>query len=173
MNTFTPPPSSQFCRSVTKRLAAFAAALAVTVLAFPAAAQAPQCQEQWDQNCVNTGWHYGSSITCTNDPVTNGNFNSIRNYCWKGEAFPDNSNRRIYGATLRSFTGKGWYKPNGYNSWNFYPAYFKNGQIYIQARCRTGNMGTTMTWGKHPHTMSPETELARIVPYTDKQCPQP
>ena len=155
MRLFTPP------------INVFAGALAVTLLALSADAQEPQCQAQWDQKCINTGWHFGSTISCTSDPVTNGNFNTIRQYCWKNSPATDN---RIHGASLHSFTGTGWFKPSGYNSWNFYPAYFENGRIYVQARCRTGNMGTTMTWGKHPHdTPSPSV----IIPVDNMTVPCP
>ncbi len=154
-------------RRFPSRLAATLAAalVAVTVLAFPVDAQPYTCQKQWDQKCINTGWHFGSNITCTDHNSADG-FDPIRNYCWKNSVGASN---RIHGATLNSFTGTGWYKPSGYNSWNFYPAYFKNGRIYVRARCRTGNMGTTMTWAKHPHSMT-ETDNV-VVDINDNTVP--
>lgn len=123
-----------------KRLIMIAAAALATTIAFPTNAQTVHaCQEQYDQSCVHTGWGYGRDVQCV-PRNKDGDKNTER--CWTGSGTPTSSNR-AHGPGLTQ--GPGWFSPNvHHNSWNFYPMYVDNaGRIYVQARCRTGNMGTS------------------------------
>ncbi len=148
LKTIARCPSSSWGSSMKRLAIALAAALLVTTMAGPADARMQhQCQAQWDQSCVHTGWGYGRSLLGCLDPdgaITEGS------RCWKTD--PWVRSNRIHGSELRTYTGNGWYTPNNHNSWKAYPAYFDNGWIYVQARCRNGNMGTTYMWAPHPHT---------------------
>lgn len=118
------------------------AALA-TMIALPANAQERNdfsCQAQYDQSCVWSGWMYGRDVTCG---TASG---SARCY-----SLNDLTTRKTKG----QINGMGWYYPIGYNSWKRYPAYFDGaGWMYVQARCKTGNMGTTYAWARDPHGSS-------------------
>ena len=136
-----------------KRTLTLAAALVAVAFTVPAGAQNKgyQCQEQYNQNCVHTGWGYGRDVQCV-PPGREDEGGTER--CWRGSGTPTSSTR-AHGPGL--LPGPGWFSPNRHhNSWNFYPMYVDSaGRIYVQARCKTGNMGESYMWGKHPHSNPP------------------
>ena len=152
-NTLTPPPPQIWGSPKNRLIATLATALVVAgSFATPAMAQTVHaCQEQYDQSCVHTGWGYGRGVTCV--PRSRDSEGGTER-CWTGSGTPTSSSR-AHGPGLSP--GPGWFSPNRhYNSWNFYPMYVDPaGRIYVQARCRTGNMGTSYVWGKHPHSSPP------------------
>ena len=155
-------------RQFPSRLAAtlattLAAALMATLIAAPVWAQTTyNCQAQYDQSCVHTGWAYGKQTRCL--APSDNRIGLFVARCWKGT--PSAANR-IHGDSLRQYTGIGWFSPQNHNSWKRYPAYFINGEMYTQARCKTGNMGESYMSGQHPHSNPPPD---RTLP-RDVACP--
>ncbi len=148
--------------------AAALVALVMTAFALPTHAQDYQCQAQWEQHCIMEGWGFGSIVRCA---LTDANPAFHDGKCYSHD---DLTTRKVLkkavgvGDDKVLPAGKFWFYPTNHNNWKRYPAYFDGmGGVYIQARCKTANMGTTMTWALHPHGSSfpgPSTVPTKTLP---------
>ncbi|MCY4199619.1 MAG: hypothetical protein OXF31_07320 [Gammaproteobacteria bacterium] len=133
-----PPPP----RLLNYELGIIAAVLVAISFILPAEALAQkyQCQEQFDQDCIHAGWQYGRDEFQDSDTTF---YMMDRTTALSKDALGKQ---------------KGWYVNNRstfHNRGRFYPAYFDGRNVYVGARCRNGNMGTTYIWAKHPHADPP------------------
>ncbi len=115
-----------------------AAALVATLMVAPPALANYACLEQYEQNCINTGWQYGQQ---TNEGTWY-NFERVE-------------------MAKCAWEGKGWWRPpeGHHNDWNTYPVYCRHGQAYVRARCLHGQWG--YRWAKSPHSEPPPPPITR------------
>ena len=116
-------------------------------MAAPSLAQSSgdyQCLQQWQAACVNKAWSYGLNVGMSRGAIYD-IYNMSRNSLGTVNA-PNNN----YAPT----NGKYWVKrQEGYLSWKYFPAYFKDGKWYVGARCRHGDWG--MMWAYPAHGTPP------------------